>query len=498
MSTEDETPDVAVDSEVQEMEETRPELNLEINVEEKSACERHITVTIAREDVDRYFSEKVDELMTDAAVPGFRPGRAPRQLVENRFRKQLKDQVKGALLLDAMTQVTESDGFSAISEPDFDFEAVELPDEGSFTFEFDIEVRPDFDLPKWDGLELERPVREFSDDDVEAQLRQVLQNYADLVPHDGPAETGDFVIANITSKIDGKVVAELKEESLCVRPVLSFPDASIENFGELVEGAKAGDTKTTTVTISEEIDSQNAGKEAEVSIEILDVKRVDASDIDDESLEKLGGFESVDEVRKAIRQQLERNLNYEQNQKVRDQISSMLTESANWELPPELLRRQANRELERAVLELQASGFPQDAIRAYENELRRNSLKRTEQSLKEHFILERIAEDLEIEADDNDYNMEIAMIAAQQNDSVRRVRARIEKQGQMDALRNQIIERKVIGEITSKAKFKDVEFELPGNNQTAVDESLSGEATPQEIPAAKYDNDPESEQKAKS
>ncbi len=101
--------------------------------------------------------------MPTAAVPGFRAGRAPRKLVETRFRKDVGEQVKGTLLMDSMTQVTEDEEFSAISEPDFDFDAVEVPDEGPMTFEFDIEVRPEFDLPKWKGLKIERPVREFSD-----------------------------------------------------------------------------------------------------------------------------------------------------------------------------------------------------------------------------------------------------------------------------------------------------------------------------------------------
>ncbi len=127
-------------------------LNLSIKVDSPSACQRHVTVTIPREDIERYFDKAFSDLMTSASVPGFRAGRAPRKLVEARFRKDVADQVKGSLLMDSMTQITEDPKLSAISEPDFDPLAVELPDEGPMTFEFDLEVRPEFDLPEWKGL----------------------------------------------------------------------------------------------------------------------------------------------------------------------------------------------------------------------------------------------------------------------------------------------------------------------------------------------------------
>ena len=112
--------------------------------------------------------------MPTAQVPGFRPGRAPRKLVETRFRKEIGDKVKSELLMDCLTQVNEDQKLAAISEPDLDLEAVELPAEGPLTFEFDVEVRPEFELPKWKGLAIEKPVREFSDADVERDVAEHL------------------------------------------------------------------------------------------------------------------------------------------------------------------------------------------------------------------------------------------------------------------------------------------------------------------------------------
>ena len=159
-----------------------------MQVTSPSACERHVTVTISRADIDRYFDDAFGEMMPTAAVPGFRIGRAPRKVVENRFRDEVSDQVKSALLLDSLEQISEEQRFTAISEPNFDLEAVEVPKEGPMTFEFTIEVRPEFDLPKWKGLKLKRPVREFTDADIDEQLEQMLSRYGQLVPHEGAAD----------------------------------------------------------------------------------------------------------------------------------------------------------------------------------------------------------------------------------------------------------------------------------------------------------------------
>ena len=109
------------------------------------------------------------------------------------------------------------------------------------------------------------------------------------------------------------------------------------------------------------------------------------------------------------------------------------------------------RELERKVLELRRSGFAEDSIRGFVNASKQNAQATTESALREHFILEQIAEEENVDADDADYDAEIALIAQQSDTPERRVRARLYKQGQMDALRNQIVERKVIEMIVESA-----------------------------------------------
>ena len=468
------------------VEEEKQPLNLEIDVETSSACERHVTVSISRDDVDRYFHKKFDELMPQAEVPGFRPGRAPRKIVESRFRSQISDQVKGELLLDCMTQGNEESDFAAISEPDFDFDAVTLPDEGPLKFEFDIEVRPEFELPKWKGLNIERPVSDFDNEHIDQQLKRVLFDHSALVPTDGAAKEGDYVVCELTAKHEGKTISSSSELEICVRKQLSFPDWLLENFDKLMVGAKAGETKSTKIKVSCQADNEPLrDQEIDLEFKILDVKEVEYPELTPALLKKLGNFDSEGDLKDAIKNELERQLAYRQSQKVRSQITELLTESANWELPKDLLKRQASRELDRAVMELRTSGFNESMIRAYENDLRQNSLERTEKALKEHFILESIAESEKIEDSPEDYEAEIQLIAAQSGDSPRSVRARLEKRGQMDSLRNQIIERKVVALIQSEAKFKDTKLELDEDQVEAIQHSVAGGGK-SDIPEAKY------------
>jgi trigger factor len=472
---------LAVEADEGAEEETKP-LQLDVQVTSPSACERHVTVTISRADIERYLDDAFGEMMPTATVPGFRIGRAPRKVVENRFRDEVTEQVKSALLLDSLEQISKEERFTAISEPDFDLEAVEVPKEGPMTFEFTIEVRPEFELPKWRGLKLNRPVRDFTDADINEQLDQMLARYGQLVPHEGTASEGDYVSVSITSVANGRQVSRENEEVIRIRPTLSFRDARLDGFGKLMDGVKAGDRRMAEVTLTK--DAPNAdlrGQKVSLEFDVLEVKKLKLPELTDEFLQEIGNFESEEKLRDAIRMNLQRQLEYQQQRNARTQISALLTKSADWELPPGLLQRQSARELERAVMELRRSGFSEAEIRARENQLRQNSAAATATALKEHFILERIAEEEKIDVDDGDYETEILLIAAQSGESPRRVRAQLEKRGLMDVLRNQIIERKVLELVQSEAKFKDEPYE-PQKIETEAISVAAGGGPPVEIP----------------
>jgi trigger factor len=477
----------ADEEQAEEQQEQQEQLSLELKVEKPSACERHVTVVVSREDVNRYFEREFDELLPKAEVPGFRPGRAPRKLVVNRFKEQVADQVKGKLLMDCMAQVSETEDLSPISEPDFDIDKVKIPDEGDMTFEFDVEVRPEFAVPEWKGLDLEEPVHKITDQDVDRHLEKILSRYGKLVTRDDPAEAGDYVTLSMTFTHSGEVLSSVEETSLPVKAKLSFRDAQLENFGKLMTGAAKGDTRKATLKISTEVENEELrGEKIGAELKVLKVEKIELPKLTSSFLEEIGGFTDEDDLREEVRGELERQQRYRRQQHIRRQITRALTAGANWELPPGLLKRQTQRELRRMVLELQSAGFSNEVIQAHANQLQQNSMAHTAMALKEHFILERIAEEEKFDAQPSDFDQEIELIAEQEGLPPRRIRARLEKRGEMDALRNQIIERKVIERITSHATVKEVPFEADEDDVAAIDHVVTGVREKAEIPEAKH------------
>ena len=467
-------------------------LQLNMEVTKPHACLREVVVTIPRGEVDRYMKDAYDELVPEAQVPGFRAGRAPRKLVEKQFKDRIEDRVKGSLLMDSLAKVTEDAEFSAIGEPDFDYESIELPEKGEFKYQFSIEVRPEFETPDWKKLELKKPVETTSEEDVDAALQRVLSRYASLEASDAPAELGDRLL--ITAKfVDGdKTISEMDEERVTLANRLSLSDAVCENFGELMKDCKEGDVVTGKVKLGEgHANEEMQGKEIDATFTVVEVLKEQLPELTSEFLDELGEFESEDELREFVRGSLERQANFRTEQAMRGSIIEKLLASADFELPPTLVRRQMKRELDRKVLEFRRSGFDDDMIRRFVNASKQNMQQGTESSLREHFILEQIADEEKIDAEPQEYETEIQLIAEQSDSSPRRVRARLEKTGQMDALRNQIVERKVIELISEAATVTEEPVEKEAeekNEEFAIDHEVLPTKDHDAIPAAKYDD----------
>ncbi|MEO8269440.1 MAG: trigger factor, partial [Aureliella sp.] len=258
------------ESEATTAEAPKKPLQIDVKVDVTSTCERHVVVNIPRAEVERYRQEAFNEVSPKAELPGFRAGKAPRKLVESRFKEQVGEQVKSTLVMDSLQQITEGDYFSAISEPDFDYEAVALPAEGDFKYEFKIEVRPDFDTPKWEGLALDRPTCELNDKHVDEHLSRTLKRFMTGEAVDGPIEMGDNVTLSATFTLDGKTVSSFDEEDVAVAKQLKFGDAVVKDFDKLIIGNSEGDEFSTTVTMSEDaaiVDMR--GKEVSAKFHII-------------------------------------------------------------------------------------------------------------------------------------------------------------------------------------------------------------------------------------
>ncbi|GIW79192.1 MAG: trigger factor [Gemmatales bacterium] len=449
----------AVATETNDSDETPTRLNQTVEMEDAGPCRKHVIVTIDREDIDRRMAEKFGELVAESNVPGFRPGKAPRKIVEKRFHKEVSDQVKAEILMQSLEQLAEEEKIVPLSPPDLDPATVEIPKEGPLVYEFEVEVRPEFELPDYKGLRLKRPVKEFSEEDISRAERRLLAADSQIVPKtDGAAELGDILVADVTIEHDGKVLAEHKELQLPVEYRTLFKDAVLPKFFERVKGAKAGDEREVDIVLTDEVaDETLRGKKAKAKLKIHEIKTLRLPE-GEEAYRELGA-QNQEEFRSFVRAFLERRLKYVQRRSAREQVLEKIGEAAQWELPRDLLARQARHAMNRHVAEMRSAGMSDEEIENRLRLLRQDILASTAKTLKEFFVMQKIAEVENIEVTDDDIESEIERLAEEFGESPRRIRARLEQNDQLDSLSIEIAQRKVLDLICEHAEWEDLPYD---------------------------------------
>src|SRR5260370_32480746 len=198
----------------------KPEkLKQSVEMRDTGPCRKHIKVSVDRADIESRLDKQYSKLVVDSSVPGFRPGKAPRKVIERRFHKDVFDQVKAEIMLQSLEQLAEENDVAPLSPPDLDPTKIDIPKEGPLVYEFEVEVRPQFDLPNYKGLRLRRPVHNFTDAEVAAEERRVLTPYSQVVPKpSAKAELGDILIVDLTSFDGEKKLGEFTELKLQVEP----------------------------------------------------------------------------------------------------------------------------------------------------------------------------------------------------------------------------------------------------------------------------------------
>lgn len=448
------------------VESPRYRLAIEVDIQNVGPCKKHVRVKVPRVDIDHFVTEAVQEIVQTASVPGFRPGRVPAALAKSRFRDEIADSVRQRVLMSSLEQLADENSLDPINEPDFDVESLRIPEEGDFEYEFDVEVRPEFEMPNYGGLKIQRPVREVSEEDVTSYLNRFVSQYGTLVSHDGPAESGDYVTAEVEFRRNGEPFRKIPSLDLQLKPTIRFRDAEITGFDQLMAGSTPGTTKTVEVVISNEAEQiEMRGERLAATLTVEQVRRMQKPELNSAFYERIG-YSDERELRDEIQGMLQRQVTYEQRQACRRQVLEKITESATWELPESLVNKQTENALRREILEMQQAGFTTQQILARENELRQQSVTSTRQALKEHFVLDRIATHEKIEVTPIDIESEINMMAVQRGESPRRVRARLQKSGVIENLEAQIRERKAVDFILKSAQFEDV----PAPKSTSSDD----------------------------
>jgi trigger factor len=429
----------------------------EISVEDAGVARKKVSVKIPEERIKGKLDSRYSELRSEVDIPGFRRGRAPRRLIEKRLGKDIAEEVKVGLISEAIQTAVTENNLATLGEPDLDIEKITFPEEGEMTFSFEVDVRPEFELPQLEGVELQLPKREVTEEMVTQAVDQFRKERGVWEPLDGgEVKPEDMVVCDVSLTVEEKEIDTAAGVTLPVRPGPVL-DVFISDLDKILTGAKVGETKTTEVTLPVAWpDESLQGKQGVIGITVHGIRRIKPAEIDNMFLETYG-VESEQQLRDIVRNSLQRRLESEIRRAMHSQMQSYLEQNTDMELPEKLTAQQTERAFERRKLRLMNMGIPEDRIDENIEKLKESSSKDAVYELKLFFILQKIADMWNIEASEEEINASIHQMAMQQGRRPEQVRSWLISQDMMSQLVRQLQEDKVLDELISKAKVTEVE-----------------------------------------
>jgi len=426
---------------------------MEVKVESLAACKKRLSITLSREEIKAKMEERYAELEQEAQVPGFRPGRAPRRLVEKRFHEAVEDETRIKLITESLTKALEEQKLDVIGEPDLDPEKIEMPADGPLTFTIDLEVRPEFEAPDYIGIPVNVEQPTVGDAEVAQSLERLRESHGRLeeVPAGGEAKDNDIVTGDVAIQAGDVVVLDRQSVRMPASAIV-IEGIRLEKFGELLKGVKAGETRTTKMTIDQTAEKEDLrGKEVELRVKVNRIERVALPD--DAAVLKATDHEDMDALKRTLRRELEGRSDQVFRERQENALHGWLMEQAKFDLPEELAKRHANSLLQRTVMGLQYRGVPVDEIEKRLEEIRGASTERAARELKLMFILDAIAKKEKVEATDAEVDARVRFMAVQQGRRDDRLREEMEAEGALANLRSQIRDDKVTRLLLEKAKI---------------------------------------------
>jgi trigger factor len=431
-----------------------------IKIEEAGPATKRVSVEIPPERIQTKLEEQFKELRQQAAIPGFRIGHAPQKLIEKRFSSDVKEQVRRALISESYEQAVEKNKLQVIGEPQFDNpDLIQLPESGPLTYSFEVEVQPEINLPELKGIEIKRPSIDINESHIDQAMQNLREQQGTLVPvEDRGVQSGDQLLADVHVKVDGNIVGHQHDATIMARSG-QIGGIQIDDLDKQLEGLKPSEKRDIKAHVPD--DNANEvikGKDVELEINLKDLKKLELAEIDQEFLESLG-FANEKELRDALREQMEERIRYDIQQSMREQVYEYLLEKVSIDLPSRLSNRQTQRTVQRRMVDLMLRGMPQEQIQANLARLQSGAAEDAQRELKLFFILQKIANDQDVEVAESELNGRIAMIAAQQGRRPEKLKQDMSRDGTLANMYIQMREQKAIDKILEDAEMKDVDVE---------------------------------------
>ncbi len=440
-------------------------LDLTVDIEDLSPTQKKLSITVSGESVADQIGGALDTLSEEATIPGFRRGRAPRRLVERKFGSTVRSEAKSQIIATAFSEAIEEHKLRVVGDPEPEEKLDELEVEPGtpLTFTVIVEVIPEFELPDFDKIEVMKPLIEPKDEDVDAQIERMGVNEGELESVDA-AEPGDYCIG------DGAMVESGGEELLNVPgAVIQVPTEDqapegqilgikVDDFSKQVGSPKEGDELTIKATGPEGHEREDIrGKDLTITFKVNQVQRIIPKSADE--LVAALGMESEQQLREALMLRLNQKAMVDQQSAMRQQIADYLIDACEFEAPEKVTARQAERNLQRARMEMLYRGVDESEIEQRLADIRSGSGDRAARELKLFFILNKAAEELSVDVADEEILGRIAQMAAERGERPDKLRQEMVKHNQIGNLAAQIREHKTMDAVLAKASVKEVSVE---------------------------------------
>ncbi|MBN1509632.1 MAG: trigger factor [Sedimentisphaerales bacterium] len=455
-----------------------------VTIEEAGPCKKKVIVEVPEETIKDMADEQYRELRRDAVVPGFRKGRAPRRLLEKRFGKETSEQIKLKILAEASEAAMKDKKVDALTDPDIDYENIKLPDSGPMRFEFEVEVRPEFELPALEGIPVTRTKLEVTDAQVDREIEQLRRWSGLWVPkEEGAVEQGDEVVADVRLNVHLTDEEKAKQAEAAAKgeeaPTVGIPESEtkldnseihvrpngfvgavpVPKLDELLTGAKAGDKKTTTVEVSKTyFREEYQGRTIDIEIDVKEVKYLKPAEMNEQFLQRYH-VGNEQELRDRIRDNLQDQLESQVRSDMSEQVYQHLLDNASFDLPMDIVARQAGSILQRQYINLLARGLSREQIEEQMEQLRAASADQAKQQLKTFFIMDKVADKLEIAVTEEEINGHIAQVAIQRGQRPEKLKEQMERDGSLAQFRLDIRQNKCISKLLETANVSEQKSE---------------------------------------
>ena len=425
---------------------------MDVKVEEVNALTRKVTITLPADEVKGKIDKAYAKLQKEAKMKGFRRGKVPRSVIEKTYKPQVEAEVGEELVQETYFDIIEKQDFDPVVHPEIDEPA--FNDDGSFTYVAKVDIRPEFELGEYKGIEVEDVDTEVEEGAIDFELGRIQREMAALKNvEDRAVAMDDVVVVDYQGYHKGNPMKHVKNEDFTVDVGKGQMDPEFE--AKLI-GMKKGEEASHEVEFPEKHPNPIlAGKKVEFRIEVKDVKERVLAELDDEFAKDVNEkFETLDDLKKMIRERLEGDKKSAADGELNDRIMKKLLETHQFEVPERLVRFEVEQMIKQTEEQLEKSGMDLESAGLNREELAKNNEPIAIQRVTGDFVLKKIAEVEDIKVQDEDLDRAFKRIGDQYSMPVDRVKEFFKSRDDLLPLMNEVLNEKILNFLKEEAQFQ--------------------------------------------